>query len=741
MPQSAQAICQSCSACCPLDVTIDNGDAVRIVGNKAAPVYGGFSCPKGRAIPELRTNPGRLLHSQIRQPDGRYSRISSDDVIADIADRLGRIIAEHGPQSVAFYAGGGAYEHQANDAMVPAFMRGIGSPMLFTPATLDQPGQMIARALLGDWRGGRMRTSTWDAFLIVGGNPVISKQYFPQNPGQQLKRIFNGQAKLVVIDPRRTETARRAHVHLQVIPGEDATVIAGIIHLIIAAGNVDQAFVDENVSGLSALREAVSRFTPDYVAARAGVDKDGLIEAARIFGEARSADYASGTGPAMAPHGNLSCYLISCLQTIRGHWAREGDEAARVSVMRPRKIFRAEPAAPRQAWGFGHLFRNGARESVCGLPVSALPNEILTPGPGQIKALFMHGGAMMSWPDQELTMRALRSLDLLVVPDNEMSATARVATHVVAVKTQLEVPAMTRHTEIVSTVHDGYGWEEPYGAYAQALLDPPAGSDVIEPWQIYYRVARRLGLQLTMPATALSEYQLGGGAKPITMRDIPMDVEPTTDDLFEWLCSGSQVSLDEVKRHPHGHVFDDAREIVQPRSPECTARLDVGNGDMLAELSDMQSRGDRETAGVNDDFPILLIPRRMQNVTNAHKELSRGSLHRGGNPAFMNPDDMAAYGVKPNDLITIRSRHGEITGVVAEDGDLRPGILSMSHSFGRNPGEASDPRRDGANTNRLLSMTDGADPYSGMPQMGAVPVNVTHGRASNSAVQADALAQ
>jgi anaerobic selenocysteine-containing dehydrogenase len=713
-------------AYCPLEVTIEDGRAVRALGNKASPIYGGFSCPKGRAIPELMNDPSRLLHSRIRRPDGSYAPIRSDDLIDDVADRLGRIIAEHGPQSVAVYAGGGAYEHQATGAIRSAFMQSIGSSLVFTPATIDQPGQMIARALHGDWRGGRMRSSTWEAYLMVGGNPVISKQYFGQNPGQQLKRVFNEQAKLIVVDPRRTETARRAHVHLQVIPGEDATVIAGLIHLVIAADHVDQTFVDENASGFAALRDSVSRYTPAYVAARAGVDEAGLREAARILGEARSADYASGTGPAMAPRGNLTCYLISCLQTIRGHWARAGDEAARPSVLRPPKTFRAEPAAPRQAWGFGHQFQNGMRESVCGLPVSALPNEILTPGPSQIRALFMHGGAMMSWPEQELTLRAFKNLELLVVPDNEMSATARVATHVVAVKTQLEVPVMSQHPEIVSSVHDGYGWEDPYGAYGPTLVDPPEGADVIEPWQIYYRIAARLGLPLSMPAAPSGEYKLAaGGAAAVAMRLIPLDAEPTTDDIYEWMCAGSRIPLAEVKRYPEGHVFEEAREIVQPRRPECTDRLEIGNPDMLDELAAIRAEEVTQAHGAEDGQPLLLIPRRMQNVTNAHRERSRESLHIVINPAFMNPSDMAAHGVRADDLISIKSRHGEITGVVAEDRDLRPGVLAMTHSFGRNPGEASDPRRDGANTNRLLSMTEGADPYSGIPLMGAVPIQVT----------------
>jgi anaerobic selenocysteine-containing dehydrogenase len=703
-------------AYCPIDVTLENGRPIAVVGNKAAPLYEGFSCPKGRAIPAGYEAPDRLTHSLIRQADGSYRPVSSTELIEDIIQRLRVVLDRHGPRAVATYMGGGSYQHQALAALQAAFMHTIGSPMMFTAESIDQPGKNIAKALHGVWRGGRTRPAAWDAYLLVGGNPIISKQYFGQNPGIQLKRIFKDRAKLVVIDPRRTETARRASVHLQPYPGEDPTILAGLIHLIIANGQVNEDFVAHNAVGLESLTKAVSTFTPSYVARRAGIEAKLLIEAADILGTARVADCATGTGPNMAPRGSLTCYLVACLQTIRGFWAQAGDEVVKPPVMRPPQHYVAQPQAPFPAWGFGETFRiRGLQQSTAGLPLGALPEEILTPGPGQIRALFMHGAGMPNWPQPDLVKRALEDLDLLIVPDVEMSLSARVATHVVAVPTQLEVPVMTHFTEILANSHHGYGWDEPFAAYAPALLPHPEGTDLIEPWQVYYRVSQALGLDLAIPANL----PLGAPRRPI-----PMKAEPTTDQVYEIICQGSRIPFAEVARHPHGHVFDEAREFVAPGDPDCPDRLEVGNDYMLGELAKVRAEDTAASRGTNERYPLLLTPRRMQNVTNSSNAHLRLLLNRRYNPAFMNPDDMADLAIDEGDTVSISSRHGSIIAIAERDSDLRRGVVSMSHGFGRMPGEPADPRRHGANTNALLRWDDGFDPYTSMPRMSAVPVSV-----------------
>jgi anaerobic selenocysteine-containing dehydrogenase len=287
-----------------------------------------------------------------------------------------------------------------------------------------------------------------------------------------------------------------------------------------------------------------------------------------------------------------------------------------------------------------------------------------------------------------------------------------------------ETPGMTQVSEAIKYGHIGYGFSEPYAQYTRALLDPPDASDLIEDWQLFYRVGRQLGLSMTW--TNVFGSARGHLEAPIEQIPLDMDREATTDELFAIMCRGSNVPLDEVKRHRHGHVYEQhQRQRVAARDADCEARLDVGNDDLLTELERITERNRVAAIELTADRPFVLIGRRENRVINSTGRNLPGLMRgRSYNPAFMHPDDLAALAIAPGDLVEIRSPHGVVRGVVQADGDLRHGIVSMSHGFGRNPGEPEDPRVDGANTNRLFRTDVDYDPITGMPRMGALPVAV-----------------
>lgn len=704
-------VCRNCGASCPIVVTLEGERVMKVEGDRDAPLYRGYTCPKGRSIPEGHHNPARLLHSLKRLPDGQRVPISSEQLVEEIAARLERIIDAHGPEAVATFLGTPVTSQPASKLMMVSFLQAIGSRLMFSPMTIDQPGLLIAQALHGVWQGGRMHPKQWDTLLVIGGNPVVSKQYLPQNPAWQLKQLEQRGVRMIVVDPRRTETARRAAVHLQAIPGEDPTILAGLIHLVFALGGVDEAFVAENAEGVDKLRNAVSTFTPDYVAERAGVSVDDLVSAGRILIESRGGDTAPGIGASMATRGNLMSYLALCLQTLRGFWSREGEEASRPRVLTPRREWRAQPQEPRPAWFGAPISSYNYRATAAGMPTGALPELMLSKGDDRVRGLFMHGGAYYVWPDPAKTLRALGELDLLVMHDLEMSATAVHADYVIATYDQLETSALSAANEQVGDLHPGYDWNEPYAFYRSALLQPPEGSDLMESWQIYYRVAQKLGLSLTH-TTAAGER-------------IPFDMtrEPATDELLELLCIGSAVPLDEVKRHPHGAIFEQAREYVKPRDLACTARLQLADPTMLAELAQIRAETSLARRRTSDEFPFQFVCRRMQGSTNSAPRPA-GVIRTGYNPLWMNLQDMSRIGVVEGDEVVIRSRHGEIVGFVEGDADMREGVVAMTHGFGPKPGKEYDPRRDGSNVNLLVSWEDDPDPYHGMPRMSAIPVSV-----------------
>lgn len=700
-------MCRNCGSFCPTLVTIEGERVLKVEGDPDAPIYEGFICPKGRDIPRQHHLPGRLLHPLKRLQDGSRSPITSAQAVAEIAARLKVILDESGPESVAMYLGGGVAEQNTAPGAMRAFLAALGSPMFFTAGTIDQPGLVLANALHGMWEGGRIHPRRCETMLIVGGNPVISKQHLPQNPGQELKAMVKSGTRLIVIDPRRSETAIRAAVHLQIIPGEDPTVLAGLIRLIFELKGVDAAFVAANAEGAEALREAVADFTPEYVAGRAGIAADQLVAAARILVEARTGDTALGVGPSMATRGTLSSYLALCIQSLRGFWAREGDQVARPRMLLPPEMRKAQPSRPRRAWGFGrYQFARGLQQTAVGMPTAALPDLILSKGKRRIRALFLHAGAMYSWPDQRRTIEALSALDLLVMHDVELTATSALAHYVIATRRQLETPAISQPAEQTGAIHPGYDWTEPYAFYRPATLDPPRGSDTLEAWQTYYRLSRELGLTL----------QIGDQA-------LDMAHEPTSDDILEIYCRGSVIPLARVKQHPRGALFDEARATVRPRDADCDARLQLADRAMLGELREVREESVLARRQTDDEFPLLLICRRALESTNSGVRVEEKRRH-SPNPACMHPDELAARSLRPGDRIEIRSRYGSVISFAAADAHLRLGVLAMTHGYGARFGRSYEPERDGANVNQLLSWTNDYDRYHGMPRMSAVPVCV-----------------
>ena len=235
MRDSVHGICRSCAAMCPIVIDREDGRPVRIIGDKHNPVYWGYTCIKGREMVSQLRHPDRLLGSLRRESDGRFTPITSAQALDEVTQKLQRIIAEHGPRAVATYAGTYFFTYPATQQVSTAWMNAIGSPMMFTSATIDQPGKTIAAALHGTWSAGPQVFDDADTWLLVGVNPIVAHSggVPNQNPAKRLKDAVERGMKPIVLDPRRTECAERAFVHLQARPGEDPAVLAGMIRVIL----------------------------------------------------------------------------------------------------------------------------------------------------------------------------------------------------------------------------------------------------------------------------------------------------------------------------------------------------------------------------------------------------------------------------------------------------------------------------------------------------------------------------
>jgi anaerobic selenocysteine-containing dehydrogenase len=722
-------ICRICSAHCGVLATVIDGRLSKVTGDPDNPLFKGYSCAKGRALPEIHNNPHRLLHSQKRRQDGTYGPIDAQRAMDEIATTLQKLIDTHGPRSVALYLGTNGLPYPASALMANAFIRAIESPMFFTANTIDQPGKQIALAAHGHWLGGDVNFHEADSWILIGTNPLVSKSIgIPgQNPAQSLKNAIDRGMKLIVIDPRRSQTAARAAIHIQPRPGEDAAIIAGIINLIIAEKLYDREFIDENVDGFDALAHAVSGFTPAYVAERADIDEAQLIDAARLFASygTRGGMVNAGTGANMAMHGNLVEYLCLCLTSICGRWQRAGERVTRPNTLLPAFTAKAQAHPPYEGWGYGERLRvRGLTDAVCGMPTAALADEILLDGDGQVKALICIGGnPMAAWPDQRKTLQALESLELLVTLDTEMSLTSRLAHYVIAPMMQMETPAMTMGSELIKYYTSGTGIPAPYAQYVPRLLDPPAGSDLTEEWQFFLGLAKRMGLELWFV-----NFFGGGGGKfmesPPIVCNFNGDTEITTEEIFEKMCATSRIPLDEVRSHPHGNIFD-VDAVVEDKDADCTARLEVGNAYMLSELADFQAE-DFRSAQSDSVFPFRLIPRRHNNFMNS-SGTALAKLHRGKpyNPTYMHPDAIAELGLESGALVTITSPHDSIPSVLEADDSLRRDVVATHHAFGGMPAEDDEVRDRGSTVGRLIPTATEYDPVTGLPRQGNIPVRVT----------------
>ncbi len=713
MAETHTAICRFCHSFCGIKVTVEDGKAVKVIGDKDNPMYFGYTCVKGRQLPKQHYNPERVLSPQKRVKD-QHQRVASEQALDEIADTLTELIEKHGPRSVAVYAATYSFPYPAGSTMAASFMKAIGSPMQFSSGSIDQPGKPVAIALHGRWNAGPHAFSDSDTWMLVGANPVVSKWGgIPQyNPAKRLYDGLKRGMKLIVIDPRRTECAEKAHIHLQCKPGEDPTILAGIANIIIEEELYDRAFLESDADGFETLKEVVSHFTPDYVAERADVDKDLLVEAARTFAQAERGMTTAGTGPNMAPRGTLTEYMVLVINTLCGRWLREGEKMPNPFVLLPKRHGKAQAEPKPKAWGYGEQLRvRDLTDNAGGLSAAALADEILLEGEGQVKALISVGGnPMAAWPDQLKTYEAMKALDLNVTLDIKMSATAKLADYVIPPKLGLEAPAISQPNEGIWFYGFSTGYPEPYAMYQPAIVEPPAGSDLLEEWEFFYGLAQRMGLQLNFAG-----------------QDLDMVNKPTTDDLFEMLCTGSRIPLDEVKKYPHGHIFDDPSITVLPKDDECEEKLDIGNEFMMADLREVLAEPVTDHAGYTMDttYSHRLVSRRMNDVYNSSgRDIPVLVKNHQYNPAFMNPGDIAALGLHAGDVVEISSDHASILGVIEEASDVRPGVISMAHAFGDAPEHDKQVFYIGSNTGRLTNVEKDYDHRTGMPRMSAIPVNI-----------------
>lgn len=711
--ETKKTFCRFCHVFCGLEVDVQDNKIIAVRGDHDNPMSEGYTCTKGRAEVERINHPERLLVSQ-KSVNGQFENIESDQAIAEIGNKLKAIIDKHGPESVAVYVGCGGHRTAAGGPWyVSKWLEALGSHSLYTSLTIDSPSLIIAydRLFGGPLPLGVFDMDHADCAMFVATNPVVSHLWsMPQsNPSTRLKNALKRGMKLVVIDPRKSDVAKKADVHLQVKPGEDASLLACLIKTIIDNDWYDKDYVADNVSGFDELYEAVKPFNLSYAEKRTTCPAEDIIEAAKIFATTGSGAAVSGTGLHMARHQNLTTQLVLTLNALCGRFDRRGGMTHIPGTLGPRlpEQGNREPfpislrtehrSRVRDIQGITGLF--GYKE----MPTNTLSDEILMEGKGQIRALIVNGGnPALVFSDTQHTIKALKDLDLLVVNDLFMSATARHADYVMAVKhpfERVDIPQL-------SDAFFPFSFQQ----YTPEMVS--AEDDVIEEWDFFWRVAQAAGFEFNLPGIAA-------------------DSQPSADQVIQALSPASRISLDEMKKaSPSGQAYDEKITEVGGIIPDMIGhadrRLAAGHPEVLNELAAVYAEQIFTNGSFDNEaeFDFRIITYRMREAyCSTGQNLPSLRKKRQYNPALMSAEDMQRLSFSDGDEITIDSGFGKIRAIVESSDDLASGTIGLAHGWG-DPSDQRPVREKGSNVQELIPRDKNFDKLTGLAQQSAIPVNV-----------------
>lgn len=698
MTQAQKSYCRICQAFCGYDVYVEDNRIVRLRGDEGDPLSEGYACFKGLRHAELYNSPTRLVTSQKRVGDG-FAPVGSESALAEAGARLKAIVDAHGPGAVGFFIGTQALFNSTAPAMIGAFAAALPTARVFTTMTIDQSAKWIGEFRLGSWAGGPLPFDEADVWMFVGSNPMVSmvagagpNQFAFSNPAKRMARAKARGMKSIVVDPRITETAKLADLHLQLHPGSDAELAAALIHTVLENGWQDHEFCAAYVDQVDELRAAVATFSPEAVAKVTGVPAQDVRAAAEMFArETRRGMVGTGTGPDMAVNSNTAEHLYQALNVLCGRFPREGERAASPRSLRPPAQPTADVILPPREWETGVKSLTHGLGLIKGVMMSAeIPGEITHPSERRMRAMICVGGNMaVALPDQATAEAALSQLELLVVIDPLMTATARLADYVIAPKLQYERADHTLYLEGM--------FQKPFAHVTPAVAPPPAGSDVVDDWYALWRIAKGAGLSLTFAGEAM-----------------PMEHAPRTEALLRALAKGAAAPYDEIATRRGAQSMDIAPPVIAARTT--SQRFQLLPPDVAVELEAVRAQ---LAASIPAASGLRLIVRRHKETMNSTGvALDATRKLYPGNPVYMHPDDLAARGLAEGEAVVVCRNGATVGGTAKADGGLRPGIIAMSHGWSSGRGEPF------VATNALVDADAGAQDINHMPVMTGIEVDV-----------------
>jgi anaerobic selenocysteine-containing dehydrogenase len=693
--------CNLCEAICGLELTLTDGRVTGIRGNPDDPLSRGHVCPKGVALADVYDDPDRLRRPLVRRGEA-WHETSWDEALDLVADRLAETIDVHGPDAVGVYLGNPNAHALASATHALPFVKALRTRNRFSATTVDQaPHQLVAWQLFGHQLLIPIPDLDRTSYLLVlGANPMASNGSLMTTPDfpKRARAITDRGGRIVVLDPRRTETARIASEHHFVRPGTDVVVLLAMVRTLLVE---DLARPPAYVDGVERLGELVAPYTPALAEEVSGLPADVVVRLARELAAADGGAAYGRVGVSATGFGSLCHWAIGCLNLLAGHFDRPG------GVLFP------EPAVDVVGRGFvgrGHYDRYRSRvrdlpEYGGELPAAAMREEIETPGAGQIRAFVsLAGNPVLSTPDGRGLAGALDSLDFMVAVDFYLNETTRHADVILPPTSALERDHydLVFHTLAVRNT----------ARFSSAVFAKPDGAR--HDWEIFRDLTLRLERRL----------HRRGRLRSRLVRRARLSLSPTVQ-LALLLRTGRRVSLRALRRHPEGIDLGPLRPTMPGRLQTADHRIDLVPALLVGDLERLRARLDERPAEA-----LVLIGRRHQQDNNSwFHNTTRLTRGRPRHRLLMHPDDLAARGLADGALVEVASRVGSVEVEVAATDDIMPGVVSLPHGYGH---QVDGTRLRHATQVAGVSINDLTDPelldLSGNAALSGVAVTVRAAR-------------
>ena len=709
--QTHYIACNLCEAICGLEIKLKSGQIKSIKGDKDDPVSKGHICPKAVALQDIYNDPDRLKTPIKRTPKG-WQKISWSQAFDEVADNLKRIQQQHGNNSVAVYLGNPTVHNL--DAMLfgPMFFRNLRTKSRFSATSVDQlPEQLVSLLMFGHAQLIPLPDlDRTDFHLIFGANPVVSNGSLMTAPGvsKRLKAIRARGGRLVVVDPRRTETAAIADQHLFIRPGNDVLMLLAMLQVVFSENLQTMRSVAAFTTGIDKIETLVQGYTPEKTAGTTGVDPTALKTLVRDFCKAKSASCYGRIGVSTQRFGSLSQWLIMVFNIVTGNMDMAGGS------MFSKPAFEVLKANKSGKKGFADNFTrirnlpnfNGE------FPVAALSEEITSEGEGQIRALVTSAGnPVLSTPNGNQLDQALSTLDYMVSIDIYLNETTRHANIILPPLTTLE----RSHYDVAFqalAIRNG-------AKFSQPVFKPvrEQRSDA----QIFMELGWR------MQSGNIVDKTFGWLKKEIVPR---LGSEWIIDRKLKQgpYSQSHRLNIKKLKQNPHGIDLGPMQPCLPGRLFTEDKTIRLAPDELVAELKKLKSEFDLNDSEPRvSGFDLRLIGRRDPRTNNSWLHNSYRMI-KGKKRclALIHPQDAASRSLGDGDIAVVHSRVGSIKIPVALSDEMMPGVISIPHGWGHQMDGVElsvATQHAGVNTN-ILTDENYLDSLSGNVALNGVPISM-----------------